>query len=138
MGSFGFECTVKEDIKKRRGCQKKEGEHVCCVTVHTHMPMEEQHSSNQSNSNLLANNQTDAPPVLIIGLSKTPKKSKKSEKKPKKKFPNKVKRPPPPPNCVPLWASCKSPNAVCCDQCAFCHCRLLKTVCYCRMGYPKC
>lgn len=54
------------------------------------------------------------------------------------KYSGRVKKPPPPPNCVPLWGSCKGPSAVCCDPCAFCHCRLLKTVCYCRMGYPKC
>ncbi|XP_016395931.1 agouti-signaling protein-like isoform X1 [Sinocyclocheilus rhinocerous] len=138
MGSFAFESTLKEDIKKRRDCQKQEVEHACCVTVHTHMIMEEQYSSNQTTISLHANNQTDAPPVLIVGLSKTPKKNKKTEKKPKKKFSNHVKRPPPPPNCVPLWSSCKTPNTVCCDQCAFCHCRLFKTVCYCRMGNPKC
>lgn len=48
------------------------------------------------------------------------------------------KRPPPPANCLPLGGSCKSPGAVCCDFCAFCHCRLFRTVCYCRMGNPHC
>uniref|UniRef100_A0A3Q2PSZ1 Agouti domain-containing protein n=1 Tax=Fundulus heteroclitus TaxID=8078 RepID=A0A3Q2PSZ1_FUNHE len=27
---------------------------------------------------------------------------------------------------------------VCCDVCAFCQCRLFKTVCFCRMGNPRC
>ncbi|XP_036427516.1 agouti signaling protein 1 isoform X3 [Colossoma macropomum] len=72
-------------------------------------------------------------------LSKTSKKAKKSEQKPQKtKLAGQVKRPPPPPNCTPLWGSCKSPNSVCCEHCAFCSCRLLRTVCYCRMGYPRC
>lgn len=48
------------------------------------------------------------------------------------------KRPPPPANCLPLGGSCKSPGAVCCDFCAFCQCRLFRTVCYCRMGNPRC
>lgn len=48
------------------------------------------------------------------------------------------KRPPPPANCLPLGGSCKSPGTVCCDFCAFCHCRLFRTVCYCRMGNPHC
>ncbi|XP_051986562.1 agouti signaling protein 1 isoform X1 [Xyrauchen texanus] len=114
---------------------------ACCVTVHTHMLMEEQHNSNQTSISFHMLNQTDAPPVLIVGLSKTPMKNKKSEKKPKKnKFSARDKKPlpPPPPNCVPLWGSCKTPSAVCCEPCAFCHCRMFKTVCYCRMGYPRC
>ncbi|CAG5977565.1 unnamed protein product [Menidia menidia] len=41
-------------------------------------------------------------------------------------------------NCVPLWGSCKSPGNVCCDFCAFCQCRLFRTVCFCRMGNPRC
>ncbi|XP_029286608.1 agouti-signaling protein-like [Cottoperca gobio] len=48
------------------------------------------------------------------------------------------KRPPPPANCIPLWGSCKSPSNVCCDFCAFCRCQLFRTVCYCRMGNPRC
>ncbi|XP_076012979.1 agouti signaling protein 1 [Genypterus blacodes] len=48
------------------------------------------------------------------------------------------KRPPPPANCIPLWGDCKFPANVCCDYCAFCQCRLFKTVCYCRMGNPQC
>lgn len=53
---------------------------------------------------------------------------------------NKFKRKPPPPpaNCVPLWASCKTAGNVCCDSCAFCKCRLFRTVCFCRMGNPQC
>lgn len=48
------------------------------------------------------------------------------------------KRPPPPANCISLWGSCKSQGTVCCDYCAFCQCRLFRTVCYCRMGNPRC
>lgn len=48
------------------------------------------------------------------------------------------KRPPPPANCLPLGGSCKSPGTECCDFCAFCQCRLFRTVCYCRMGNPRC
>nr|XP_055069910.1 agouti signaling protein 1 [Misgurnus anguillicaudatus]XP_055069911.1 agouti signaling protein 1 [Misgurnus anguillicaudatus] len=111
---------------------------ACCVNVHTHMVMENQHISSQTTISVYQTNQTDTPPVLIVGLS-TPKKNKKSEKKPKKnKYSTRVKKPPPPANCVQLWESCKGPSAVCCDPCAFCYCRLFKTVCYCRMGYPKC
>lgn len=49
-----------------------------------------------------------------------------------------IKRPPPPANCIPMGGSCKSPGKVCCDFCAFCQCRLFRTVCYCRMGNPNC
>lgn len=54
------------------------------------------------------------------------------------KYGVKKKRPPPPANCLPLGGSCKSPGMVCCDFCAFCQCRLFRTVCYCRMGNPRC
>ncbi|XDV35345.1 hypothetical protein PO909_005313 [Leuciscus waleckii] len=41
---------------------------ACCVTVHTHMLMEEQYSSNQTTISLQVNNRTDAPPVLIVAV----------------------------------------------------------------------
>ncbi|XP_030636690.1 agouti signaling protein 1 [Chanos chanos] len=111
-----------------------------CVVVYSHMPMEDRSHGNESSSpSLQTQNSTNEPPVIVIELTKASKKNKKSEKKPRKnKFSTRSKRPPPPANCVPLWGSCKSPNAVCCEYCAFCHCRLFKTVCYCRMGYPRC
>ncbi|XP_029358797.1 agouti signaling protein 1 [Echeneis naucrates] len=74
------------------------------------------------------------PPVVIVELPKPAKNNKKKQKKKKLD----VKRPPPPADCIPLWGSCKSPEHVCCDFCAFCQCRLFRTVCYCRMGNPRC
>ncbi|XP_061584356.1 agouti signaling protein 1 [Cololabis saira] len=79
----------------------------------------------------------DPPPVVIVELPKSVKKKEKSKKQKKSKLSVK-RRPPPPPNCVPLWGSCKSPGNVCCDYCAFCQCRLFRTVCFCRMGNPRC
>ncbi|KAM4740275.1 agouti signaling protein 1 [Anableps anableps] len=80
--------------------------------------------------------QIDPPPVVIVELTKSTKKKEKAKKQKKSKF---VKqRPPPPANCVPLGGSCKSAGNVCCDFCAFCQCRLFKTVCFCRMGNPRC
>ncbi|XP_029007917.1 agouti signaling protein 1 [Betta splendens] len=76
------------------------------------------------------------PPVLIEEIHKSEKKSKKAKKTKKNKFVK--KRPPPPPNCVALGGNCKSPGRVCCDFCAFCQCRLFRTVCFCRMGNPGC
>ncbi|XP_017563876.1 agouti signaling protein 1 [Pygocentrus nattereri] len=111
---------------------------ACWETVRPHMLMEELNSSNLTTTTRVQN-QTHSPSVLIVELSKSSKKTKKSEEKPQKtKLAGQVKRPPPPPNCTPLWGSCKSPNSVCCEHCAFCSCRLLRTVCYCRMGYPRC
>lgn len=78
-----------------------------------------------------------SPPVIIVELPKSVKKNKRTKKQKKNKF-GVRKRPPPPPNCVPLGGSCKSPTNVCCDFCAFCQCRLFRTVCYCRMGNPRC
>ncbi|XP_057702380.1 agouti signaling protein 1 [Corythoichthys intestinalis] len=72
-------------------------------------------------------------PVVIVELPK-PGRKKKAKK-------NKLggrRRPPPPAGCVPLWGNCKSSGKVCCDFCAFCHCRVFRTVCYCRMGNPRC
>ncbi|KAL7407860.1 hypothetical protein ABVT39_014773 [Epinephelus coioides] len=80
---------------------------------------------------------TGPPPVVIVELPKSSRKNKKTKKQKKKKLSVK-KRPPPPANCIPLWGSCKSPNNVCCDFCAFCQCRLFRTVCFCRMGNPRC
>ncbi|XP_042263068.1 agouti signaling protein 1 [Thunnus maccoyii] len=78
-----------------------------------------------------------SPPVVIVELPKSVKKNKKTKKQKKTKFSVK-KRPPPPADCIALWGSCKSPGNVCCDFCAFCQCRLFRTVCYCRMGNPRC
>ncbi|KAM7421918.1 hypothetical protein PAMA_010139 [Pampus argenteus] len=77
------------------------------------------------------------PPVVIVELPKSVKKNKKTKKQKKNKFGVK-KHPPPPADCIPLWGSCKSPGNVCCDFCAFCQCRLFRTVCFCRMGNPRC
>uniref|UniRef100_A0A3B4BDQ8 Agouti-signaling protein n=1 Tax=Periophthalmus magnuspinnatus TaxID=409849 RepID=A0A3B4BDQ8_9GOBI len=75
-----------------------------------------------------------SPPVVIVELPKV-KKSKRTKKQKKNTRARKV---PPPTNCIPLGNSCKSSNSVCCDFCAFCQCRLFRTVCYCRMGNPRC
>ncbi|XP_075880893.1 agouti signaling protein 1 [Nelusetta ayraudi] len=90
-----------------------------------------------SNNRVVALSQNLAiipPPVIIVELPKTPRKAKRQRKN---KFGVK-KRPPPPANCVPLGGSCKSSGSTCCDYCAFCQCRLFRTVCYCRMGNPYC
>ncbi|XP_035518153.1 agouti signaling protein 1 isoform X1 [Morone saxatilis] len=76
------------------------------------------------------------PPVVIVELPKSAKKNKKTKKQKKNKFVK--KRPPPPANCISLGESCKSPGNVCCDFCGYCQCRLFRTVCYCRMGNPRC
>ncbi|XP_037535684.1 agouti signaling protein 1 [Nematolebias whitei] len=81
--------------------------------------------------------QIDTPPVVIVELAKSAQKKEKPKKQKKSKIAVR-KRPPPPANCTPLWGSCKAPGNVCCDFCAFCQCRLFKTVCFCRMGNPSC
>ncbi|XP_058486728.1 agouti-signaling protein-like [Solea solea] len=99
--------------------------------------------SNVSNA-LSQSLQIHSPPVVIVELPKTARKSRKGKKQKKKKYGAKHPPPPPPPpptapaNCSPLWGSCKSPSNVCCDSCAFCQCRLFRTVCFCRMGNPHC
>ncbi|CAB1314501.1 unnamed protein product [Coregonus sp. 'balchen'] len=108
------------------------------LIVYSHMILEDKLYTNTSSSSSLRHGSlSDVPPIVIVELPKTVKK-KKTKKPRKNKFSVKIKRPPPPPNCVPLWGSCKTPNNVCCEYCAFCHCRLFKTVCYCRMGNPRC
>ncbi|XP_051932761.1 agouti signaling protein 1, partial [Hippocampus zosterae] len=72
-------------------------------------------------------------PVVIVELPKPGRK-----KKAKKNKLSRRRRPPPPAGCVPMWGSCKSEGKVCCDFCALCHCRIFRTVCYCRMGNPQC
>ncbi|XP_029947981.1 agouti signaling protein 1 [Salarias fasciatus] len=103
-----------------------------------HMIPEERLTTNEAiASNALSQSLENSPPaVLIVELPKSTRK-KKSKKHKKNKFGVK-KRPPPPANCVSLWGSCKSQGNVCCDHCAFCQCRLFRTVCYCRMGNPRC
>ncbi|XP_061731026.1 agouti signaling protein 1 isoform X6 [Nerophis ophidion] len=76
------------------------------------------------------------PPVVIVELAK-PGRRKRTKKVKKNKIGSK-RRLPPTADCVPLWGSCKSAGNVCCDLCAFCHCRIFRTVCYCRMGNPRC
>ncbi|XP_022623435.1 agouti-signaling protein-like [Seriola dumerili] len=103
-----------------------------------HMIPDERLSTNRVVvSNVLSQSlEVGSPPVVIVELPKSAKKNKKAKKQKKNKFG--VQRPPPPANCIPLWGSCKSPGNVCCDFCAFCQCRLFRTVCYCRMGNPRC
>ncbi|NP_001273227.1 agouti signaling protein 1 [Maylandia zebra] len=102
------------------------------------IPDERLSTSRVSASNALSQNlEIDSPPVVIVELPKSAKKSKKPKKQKKNKYGVK-KRPPPPANCISLWGSCKSQGTVCCDYCAFCQCRLFRTVCYCRMGNPRC
>ncbi|PWA13858.1 hypothetical protein CCH79_00019214 [Gambusia affinis] len=117
----------------------------CCVLALTqcclgsaHMIPDDRLSTNRVvASNALSHSlQVDPPPVVIVELNKPTKKKEKGKKQKKNKFAR--KRPPPPPDCVPLWGSCKAPGNVCCDFCAFCQCRLFKTVCLCRMGNPRC
>ncbi|XP_022077199.2 agouti signaling protein 1 [Acanthochromis polyacanthus] len=78
-----------------------------------------------------------SPPVVIVELPKSTRKNKITKKQKKNKLTAK-KRPPPPANCIAVWESCKSPGNVCCDYCAHCQCRLFRTVCYCRIGNPRC
>ncbi|XP_017158747.1 agouti signaling protein 1 isoform X2 [Poecilia reticulata] len=117
----------------------------CCVLALTqcclgsaHMIPDDRLSTNRvaASSTLSHSLQIDPPPVVIVELNKSTKKKEKAKKQKKNKFVR--KRPPPPPDCVPLWGSCKAPGNVCCDFCAFCQCRLFKTVCVCRMGNPRC
>ncbi|XP_066558205.1 agouti signaling protein 1 [Amia ocellicauda] len=125
---------------------------LCCLLlsltsvlmVYTHMVIEEQVTMNLSSApSVPGMKQIDVPSIIIVELPKTVKKNniKTTDRKQRKnKFidaPRKP-RPSPPANCVPLWGSCKVPGAVCCQPCAFCQCRLFKTVCYCRMGNPRC
>ncbi|XP_040014522.1 agouti signaling protein 1 isoform X2 [Xiphias gladius] len=103
-----------------------------------HMIPEDRLSTNRVVvSNVLSQSlEKGTPPVVIVELPKSVKTNKKAKKQKKNKFD--VKRPPPPADCIPLWGNCKSAGNVCCDFCAFCQCRLFRTVCYCRMGNPRC
>ncbi|KAJ8259222.1 hypothetical protein COCON_G00182340 [Conger conger] len=120
---------------------------LCCLALisasflvaYAHILIEEKSTTNESSSREVKA-YSEPPPILIVELPKSVRRNKKdAEKKQRKnKFGGRSKRPPPPANCVPLWGSCKSPNTACCEHCAFCQCRLFKTVCYCRMGNPRC
>ncbi|XP_059185964.1 agouti signaling protein 1 [Centropristis striata] len=118
----------------------------CCVLAVTHsflssahmVPDETLSTNRVVVSNALSHSlDVGTPSVVIVELPKSVRKNKKTKKQKKNKFGVK-KRPPPPPDCIPLWGSCKSPSNVCCDFCAFCQCRLFRTVCFCRMGNPGC
>ncbi|CDQ64050.1 unnamed protein product [Oncorhynchus mykiss] len=109
------------------------------LIVYSHMILEEKLYTNKSSSSVLQHGSlSDAPPIVIVGQLILSAYAGTMMISMRNKFSVKNKRPPPPPNCVPLWGSCKTPDNVCCEHCAFCHCRLFKTVCYCRMGNPQC
>ncbi|KAM3924033.1 agouti-signaling protein-like [Leptodactylus fuscus] len=82
------------------------------------------------------------PPISIIDLKKSSRRVSRTEAEknrlPKKKDLPKKKPWTPATNCVPLKSSCKPPAPPCCEPCAFCSCRFLKTVCIYKMGYPYC
>nr|XP_056701325.1 agouti-signaling protein [Euleptes europaea] len=120
---------------------------LCCTlltTSYSYMIFEEK----QNTDTAVGNNRMklpDLPPISIVDLTKASKKisRKEAEKRKSMKRKNRQKKhpqlkPSPPPNCVPTWSSCKPPSRPCCDFCAFCHCRLFQTVCYCRVGNPNC
>ncbi|XP_015220500.1 agouti signaling protein 1 [Lepisosteus oculatus] len=121
---------------------------LCCfvfssaglLVAYAHMVMEQ--SNDSTSPSLHENNQPDVPPVVIVELPKTKKNHRKATEKISMKnrlvSRSRKPRPPPPANCVPVWGGCRLPGAACCDPCAFCHCRLFKTVCYCRVGNPQC
>ncbi|XP_029468654.1 agouti-signaling protein [Rhinatrema bivittatum] len=122
---------------------------VCISAASSHMIIEDKNAlkSCETNGNMI-NLPAGLPPISIVELAKTSKRISRTdaEKKKKKKkksskmkvVPKRIARPPPPPGCVPLWASCKAPSAPCCDFCALCQCKIFRTVCYCKMGYPNC
>ncbi|KAM9364895.1 agouti signaling protein 1 [Pholidichthys leucotaenia] len=85
---------------------------------------------------LSKNFETDAPALLVVEIPKSTKKNKKSKKQKKNRLG--VKNRGPPAHCIPLGDTCKSLDSLCCDLCAFCQCRLFRTVCFCRMGNPRC
>ncbi|XP_053105530.1 agouti-signaling protein [Hemicordylus capensis] len=119
---------------------------LCCTLVtasYSYMIFEEKQDTAVVNNNKLK--LPDLPPISIVDLTKTSLKLSRKEAEKKKSMKKKAQqrkpsrpRPSPPPNCVATWASCKPPSQPCCDFCAFCHCRLFQTVCYCRMGNPNC
>ncbi|XP_061687577.1 agouti signaling protein 1 [Syngnathoides biaculeatus] len=106
--------------------------HVSLAGAHM-MPDDRLSGDKAAVSNAVPSNPEPYAPVVIVELPKPAKK-----KKAKKNKRGGKRRPPPAPGCVPLWGSCKSSGKVCCDFCAFCHCRIFRTVCYCRMGNPRC
>ncbi|XP_053300197.1 agouti signaling protein 1 [Pleuronectes platessa] len=103
-----------------------------------HMIPDERLSTNKVDVSNIVSQSLDiaSPPVVIIELPKSVKSKRAKKQKQKKK--KMARRPRPPADCVPLWGSCKSSGNVCCDFCAFCQCRLFRTVCVCRMGNPRC
>ncbi|XP_075952495.1 agouti signaling protein 1 [Anarhichas minor] len=103
-----------------------------------HIPEERLSTNRVAVSNPLSQSlYKGSPPVVIVELPKSGRKNKKAKKQKTNKYAVK-KRPPPPANCIPLWGSCKSSGNVCCDFCAFCKCRIFRTVCFCRMGNRRC
>nr|XP_028590724.1 agouti-signaling protein [Podarcis muralis]XP_028590725.1 agouti-signaling protein [Podarcis muralis] len=121
---------------------------LCCtllITSYSYMVFEEKQNAVNSTVNNNKIKFPDLPPISIVDLTKTSLKLSRNEAEKRKSMKKKAQqkkppqpRPPPPPNCVPTWSSCKPPSRPCCDFCAFCHCRLFQTVCYCRMGNPNC
>ncbi|KAJ3602646.1 hypothetical protein NHX12_030395 [Muraenolepis orangiensis] len=111
-----------------------------CFLVSAHMVQEEYPAVRQGNvseHSVFTGLGFASPSIEIVVLSKAVKK-KKPKKQIKQNQLSERKKPPPPPDCVPLWGSCKASRSTCCDACSFCKCRLFKTVCYCRMGNPRC
>ncbi|XP_028935437.1 agouti-signaling protein [Ornithorhynchus anatinus] len=127
-----------------------------CVVTYSHLT-EEGNEQNPKNSlqNHDAMEPRASPPVSIVAMTKgykkisrkeaekavatAKKKNKKKNPSPTKKaLPKKAPRPSPPANCVATGARCRPPSGPCCDPCAFCHCRLFQTICFCRVLNPHC
>ncbi|CAN2391471.1 Involved in the regulation of melanogenesis. The binding of ASP to MC1R precludes alpha-MSH initiated signaling and thus blocks production of cAMP [Pristimantis euphronides] len=111
------------------------------VLVHSHILFEEK--PERPNSGSVARFSELLPPISIVDLTKTSRRvsrvdAEKNKLAKRKPLPKKKVHPPPPANCVPLQSSCKPPVPPCCEPCAICHCHLFQTVCYYKMGNPKC
>ncbi|XP_019395270.1 PREDICTED: agouti-signaling protein isoform X1 [Crocodylus porosus] len=109
---------------------------ILLTITYSHMVIEENTEQSLANSNKM--NLPDLPPISIVELTKASRKisRKEAEKKISSKKKTAPKRSPEtrptPANCVATSKSCKPYSNPCCDFCAFCHCRIFQTVCYCR------
>ncbi|XP_039591932.1 agouti signaling protein 1 [Polypterus senegalus] len=118
----------------------------CLIVCSRHLALEELTARrNESSPFFQGNQRPETAPVIIIEMPEASRKKsqKAAEKKLRKVKPsrsshNRKPRPAPSAKCMPLWGTCRNPGMECCHPCAYCHCRLLRTICYCRMGNPNC
>ncbi|XP_043946185.1 agouti-signaling protein [Protopterus annectens] len=103
---------------------------ICFISTFSHIVFEEQTTNSLQLPAIKA--------IEIVELTKSSRKTVRKDVEKKKSQKNGVVKKTKPANCAETWDNCKVHSVPCCNPCAYCQCRLLRTICFCKMTNPNC